>query len=229
MLKNIKSSYFIEKILSYLEEKQKLKLIRYNKDYQKKMNVNINNYKHISGNYIIYISKEIGKEYKGYDDSLRFEGEYLNGRRSGKGKEYYDKDKLKFDGEYLNGKRNGIGKEYDSFNKKLIYEGEYLNGLRNGKGKEYYDNGALKFDGEYLDGKQITGTKYDRNGTKIYQLNNKNGIGKEYGNQNMVLFEGEYLNGKKNGRGKKYFYYKNKEVQFEGEYKNGLRNGEGKE
>ena len=60
-------------------------------------------------------------------------------------------------------------------------------------------------------------------------MNNKNGIGKEYGNQNMVLFEGEYLNGKKNGRGKKYFYYKNNEVQFEGEYKNGLRNGEGKE
>ena len=101
--------------------------------------------------------------------------------------------------------------------------------LRNGKGKEYYDNGALKFDGEYLDSKQIIGTKYDRNGAIIYQLNNMNGIGKEYNNQNMVLFEGEYLNGKKNGRGKKYFYYNHNEVQFEGEYKNGLRNGEGKE
>ena len=39
-----------------------------------------------------------------------------------------------FEGEYLNGKRNGIGKEYYK-NGKLKYEGEYLDGERNGKGK----------------------------------------------------------------------------------------------
>ena len=39
-----------------------------------------------------------------------FEGEYLNGDRNGKGKEYYDNGKLKFEGEYLNGKIwNGKG------------------------------------------------------------------------------------------------------------------------
>jgi len=41
-----------------------------------------------------------------------FEGEYLNGKRNGKGKEYYDNGNLKFDGEYLYGERNGKGKEY---------------------------------------------------------------------------------------------------------------------
>jgi len=42
---------------------------------------------------------------------LKFEGNYLNGKRSGKGKEYYDDNNiLKFEGEYLNGKRNGKGK-----------------------------------------------------------------------------------------------------------------------
>ena len=56
-----------------------------------------------------------------------FKGEYLNGERNGKGKEYGYEDKLVFEGEYLNGKRNGKGKEYD-INGKLIYEGEYLNG-----------------------------------------------------------------------------------------------------
>ena len=30
---------------------------------------------------------------------------------NGKGKEYYDNGKLKFEGEYLNGERNGKGKE----------------------------------------------------------------------------------------------------------------------
>ena len=40
-----------------------------------------------------------------------------------------------FEGEYLNGERNGKGKEYDYDNGKLEFEGEYLNGERNGKGK----------------------------------------------------------------------------------------------
>ena len=32
---------------------------------------------------------------------MRFEGEYLNGKKNWKGKEYYAKGNLKFDGEYL--------------------------------------------------------------------------------------------------------------------------------
>ena len=68
-------------------------------------------------------------------------------------KEYYDNGKLKFEGEYLNGKKwNGKGfninnekvyeikngnelvKEYNNEGK-IIFVGEYLNGERNGKGK----------------------------------------------------------------------------------------------
>ena len=69
-----------------------------------------------------------------------FEGEYINGLKNGKGKEYDIKlgGKLSFEGEYKNGLRNGKGKEYHyrGFN----FEGNYLNGKRNGKGKEYiYD------------------------------------------------------------------------------------------
>ena len=43
--------------------------------------------------------------------------------------------KLEFGGEYLDGKRHGKGKEYD-YDGKLEFEGEYSNGLRNGKEKE---------------------------------------------------------------------------------------------
>ena len=50
--------------------------------------------------------------------------------KNGKGKEYYDDGKLKFEGEYLNGKRNGKGKEYDYDYGKIEFEGEYLNGER---------------------------------------------------------------------------------------------------
>ena len=55
-----------------------------------------------------------------------FEGEYLNGEKYGKGKEFYNKGELKFEGEYL----NGIRKEYNYENDKLKIEEEYLNRKR---------------------------------------------------------------------------------------------------
>ena len=104
-MKNIKSSYFIRLIFTFVDESQKLKLVKYNKSKQKNLDISIINYKFFSGRYIIYESNGYGKEYKGEDDTLIFEGEYLNGQRNGKGKEYYSTGKLQFEGEYLNGKR----------------------------------------------------------------------------------------------------------------------------
>ena len=136
------------------------------------MGINIDNYKKLSRKIKIGGISGYGKEY-GIDElNLIFEGEYLNGERNGKGKEYICRDrdlklnifyanfKLIFEGEYLNGKRNGKGKEYNDYNGKLEFEGEYLNGKRNGKGKEYnYYNGKLIFEGEYLNGLKILGIK----------------------------------------------------------------------
>ena len=49
----------------------------------------------------------IGKEYNKITGDLMYEGEFKEGKRNGKGKEYYN-GKLKFEVEYLNGKRNKI-------------------------------------------------------------------------------------------------------------------------
>ena len=68
-----------------------------------------------------------GKKY--WNKILRFEGEFLNDKKFGKGKEYNYEGKLIFEGEYKYGKKNGKGKEYDG-NENLIYEGDYLNGKR---------------------------------------------------------------------------------------------------
>ena len=103
MLQNIKSSYFIKLIYTFIEESQKLILVRYNKSIQKNLNISIINYKHFSGRYIIYELNGFRKEYYGYNDTLIFEGEHLNGKRNGKGKEY-KYGKIIFEGEYLNGK-----------------------------------------------------------------------------------------------------------------------------
>ena len=61
---------------------------------------------------------------KGYDENGNLIYELING--NGKVKEYYSDGKLKFEGEYLNGKRNG--KFYEYFDDGTIrFEGEFLN------------------------------------------------------------------------------------------------------
>ena len=123
MLNNIKSLFFIKICFSYLNEKRKLNFIKYNKNLQNLLEINLINYKIFSGRFLIIDKNAKGKEYSCYHDMLLFEGEYLNGKRNGKGKEFSDGGNLIYEGEYLNGKRNGHGKEYEFT---LIFDGEYL-------------------------------------------------------------------------------------------------------
>ena len=58
--------------------------IKYNKSLQGLANVDISNYKRVSGRYIIYEANGKAKEYD-FKDNLIFEGEYLNGKGNGKG------------------------------------------------------------------------------------------------------------------------------------------------
>ena len=192
MLDKVKSSYFSERIFSCIDEKQKLKLVKYNKCLQKNLNISIINYIHFQGKYIIYESKRKGREYYSYENRLIFKGEYLNGERNGKGKEYNEYCEVNFEGEYLNGKRNGKGKQYNG--DKLI------------------------FDGVYLNGKELIGNKFHYDGHLLYQYNNVKGYGKEYYLFGDLLYEGEYLNGLKNGKGKEYYLHG--KIKFEGEYLN---------
>ena len=75
-----------------------------------------------------------------------YEGEYLNGLRNGKGKEFYVNGKIKFEGEYLNGKR-WKGKGYNP-------KGNIEYGMKNGLGyvKEYYHDGKIKLEAKYVNG-----------------------------------------------------------------------------
>ena len=200
MLKNVKSSYFTQLIFSDISEGRKLKLLKHNKNLEKEMNINLSNYKFFSRRYIIYESKRKGREFDGFDNLLIYEGEYLNGERNGKGKEYYYKGRLIFEGEYLNGKINGKWKEYN-YEGELLFEGEYLNDKRSVKGKEYDDDGKLRFEGEYLDGKQSEGKVYDDQGNMIYEMKIIIGEGTEYWYNGKLEFEGEYLNCIWNGKG----------------------------
>ena len=103
-----------------------MKVIKYNKSIQRKLSINIINYKIFKGKFIIYEFNAKGKDYNSFTDDLIYEEENLKGEKNGKGKEYYDNDRIKFEAEYLNGKRNGKGKEY-YYNNELKFEGEHLN------------------------------------------------------------------------------------------------------
>jgi len=219
MLANINSAYILKMLFEHISEILSLKLIRYNKILQEKLDFNIFKYMEKSGRYIIYEQgKRRGKEYDSYSDALLYEGEYLNELKNGKGKEYYPDGKLKFIGEYLNGKRNGEGREYD--NGGLIFEGNYINGIKDGFGKEFYSKGIsifnnnninellsnnkLKFYGLYKNGKKWCGLGFDTSNIILYELKNGKGSVKEYNEHKVLLFEGEYANGEKNGLGKEY-------------------------
>jgi len=105
-LREIKSSYIIQYIFSFLNENQKLIMIMHNKELQKKCSIDIEYYKKISRRQKFIEKNGKGKEYILGTNRLVFEGEYLNGRRNGKGKEYNYYGELEFEGEYLKGKRN---------------------------------------------------------------------------------------------------------------------------
>ena len=106
-MKSIKSKYISEIIFSFICEITKLKLAKHNKRIQEFLNINIFNYRIYSRRYLVYETKDKAIEY--YDDFKSkkkiYEGEYLNGKRNGKGKEYNYDGSVKYEGEYLNGEK----------------------------------------------------------------------------------------------------------------------------
>ena len=191
--------YFIKTLFLYIDEDTKLKIIKYNKRLQNILGIKMINYKYFSKKYIVYEKNNIAKEYN-INGHLLFKGQYLNGKRNGKGVESY-LGNIEFEGNFVDGKKNGYGEEYDC-DGNPIFKGEYLNGHKwNGKG-------------------------YDADGEVIYEIQNGNGKIKVFDRDRDLLFEGELKNGKIEGEGKEYNY---KDIIFEGEYKKGKRHGKGKD
>ena len=50
-LKKVKSDYFIQKFFGYMPKRKSLETVRYNKNIQKRINININHYKAFSEEY----------------------------------------------------------------------------------------------------------------------------------------------------------------------------------
>ena len=83
MLRKIRSSYFTETILEFTEEKTKLNLLKYNKLLQNIVDLKHINYRILSRKYIIIEKRDFGKIYDDYNYQKLYEGEIINGERSG--------------------------------------------------------------------------------------------------------------------------------------------------
>ena len=189
------------------------------------------------GNIIYELTDGKGEITELTDKELIFKGNYENGEKNGKGKEYQYDQVMMFDGEYLNGKRwngkvyndigkvicelkdgKGIIKEYE--NDTLLFEAKFINGELNGKIKEFDEEGKLIIEEEYKDGKKngICTEYYDgEKSSEIEYLYDYKLKGKEY-IQGRLEYEGEYYDNKKwNGKG----YDENGNIIYE------LNNGKG--
>ena len=63
MLKNVKSLYILKIFFTFVDECSKLKLVKYNRNFQNIINIDIINYKYFKGRYIKYEENGKGKEY----------------------------------------------------------------------------------------------------------------------------------------------------------------------
>jgi len=113
----------------------------------------------------IFAEREVDFEKLEYDEKTELL--YVEGEKeafTGIAK-YYSKDESSiFEFPYKNGKKEGRGKEY-YLNGKFKSDAFFIDGLLQGKSIGYYENGNLEYEENYKDGKlEGESTNYDENG-----------------------------------------------------------------
>ena len=186
-------------------------------------------------------------EIENYEGVDKYEGEFLNGIRHGKGKLILSEEC--YEGDFSNNMMHGKGKY--TWDSGQFYEGDFVNGNFQGEGimtfpdgdfeqgiwaDDQFVSGIVKrtlddnriYEGEWVDG--------ERNGKGITTYTNGDfrqgiwaddkfvsGMGKIV-YDNGICYEGELVDGKRNGKGK---YTWDSGQFYEGDFVNGNFNGEG--
>ena len=100
-------------------------------------------------------------EYYSKDESSIFEFPYKNGKKEGRGKEYYPSGKFKSEAFFIDGLLQGKSIGYYE-NGNLEYEENYKDGKLDGLVKEYYENGQVYIQESYKDG-ELEGESFNFN------------------------------------------------------------------
>jgi hypothetical protein len=135
------------------------------------------------------------------DKKLRYEGEFVEGRREGHGVLWKEEGKGQlrrvYEGAGLGGKRHGAGTLYSSNGD--VYTGEFVAGKKEGQGKTVYGNDEY-YEGEYVaDMRQGYGVLIKANGDR---------------------YEGNWAADKKEGPG--VYYYVAKSQMYKGEWRDDI-------
>ena len=191
------NDYFNKKIIYRINNSSKLSFTNNEKNNENEtdiINISDKNIKiYDVGKYegIILDNKRELKGVMTYNNGARYEGEWKDDKKNGKGiyisSHYFNCEKnigLKYEGDFFNDKFEGFGIAIYSNGDK--YEGEWKNNKQYGKGT-LTNIGGTKYIGDWIDG------IYEGNG--IYYMNN----GERY--------EGHFSKNKYNGYGK--YYYNN--------------------
>ena len=169
-----------------------------------------------------------GRKKKVYRDGNKYDGDFVEDKRQGKGTYIRVTDKATYSGEWYNNVRHGYGvEEIPSKDGTQRYEGEWKEDKRCGFGKILYDNGD-RYEGEWLDNLRHGQGKFYYTNGNFYEggwlSNKKEGVG-TYIFANGTRYDGELKNDKINGRG--ICHYADGEV-YEGEWLDGKWHGKGK-
>ena len=159
-----------------------------------------------------------------------YEGDYIDGKKSGKGKIIY-KTGIVYDGEWKNDKKDGYGTITLS-DGSLNYQGNFKNGAPDGLGTTY-SNGKKVYDGEWKNGKKHGEGVYNyilNDGVLYYKgsfIDDQfSGIGYLTIQTNGAFVEkkGTFLNGELEGAGTEMIRFSSSGSSiFSGEFKNGQK------
>lgn len=120
------------------------------------------------------------KKLPGYeDDQLVEEGSYVDNKKEGVWKTYYNNGKLKSEITYKNNIANGFARFYYK-NGNVSEEGNWVNNKWDGKYKYYYENGQISYDWNFVNGK-------------------REGVQKYYHENGQINYEGEWAGGMESG------------------------------
>ena len=135
-------------------------------------------------------------------------GKYLNGKKEGIHKTWYDNGQLKSFGKFRRGKKEGVNKEwYDGGQLKETWY--YLDGKRVGLCEfscTYPFDWDYIYDVNSIDGKNgVIQSLWYKNGNPSEELNFQTGEWLYWSEDGQVLLRGEFKNGKKDGIHKTWF------------------------
>lgn len=163
------------------------------------------------------------------DGTLKSQGNYVNGNKTGDWEFFYPKGELEQKGSY-NDQGKPVGKWVWFYSSgKILREENYRNGLKDGLMTEYSPEGIVIAQGDYIDSFEdgfwtFENGFYREEGELIEGM--RQGNWKHFYENNALAFEGSFVEDLPNG--KHTFYFANGKKSEEGDYLMGLKNGEWK-